>query len=307
MDWEEQYDEELRLRRVRRGEQDYAYRAQWRDGMPAMPPQSITGEDDLSRLDEIGGPAEIAALADTDLHFDRCCSVYWEREVLSVIMPYSPSLMPGRRHWPWVARGLDRYRIRNDHGDQAADLSPKLIETILGQIRSDAERLQRNLNAIESACHTFRDHSEIMKEGHLNYIDGLLAQAVAAVPSTQLDESSRWSHLKEYREWRFELFKLIDGAKYCQSIFSKDLVAAQERVMVPGIRDFVAGLAVIWTSLTGRTPSVERRHSLVEQEEPDFVLFVQAIAGLDASVPTPKFSQIQNIMKPRNKRRNRSA
>jgi hypothetical protein len=274
--------------------------------MPLLPPTLTDHKTDLDWLSDIGGPADVPGLSFLiDVSLSMPCERYAEREILSVVMPYSPSLEAARRHWPRIAQSLHLYSIRQKYHSPANDAKPSEIEELLKAIRSDADRLSRELSRLETVTGAWRDNSHILKDGHLAYVLAILSQAVSSDPSPQLGElPDRWKASSFFREWRYSLFKLVEGAKIAQESYQPDLLKSVPRVTVPGLRDFVSRQAAIWTSLTGRVASVERVVSATKEDDaPDFITFVQKIARLNEAVEVPTCSQVQTAAKPRTKRR----
>ena len=209
MNWKEEYNQRNTERYEAQRAQDAAYAAVLRPGMPPLPVRALVTE--YEELEEIGGPADLEVFGPaSEVRFEIACGHYPERQTLEALMPHTGSLpaesrlTAARRHWPWVAHALRMYKIPQKYHDPDGDMKPSKVVEVLAMLRADAVRLERNLNKIERACSLLRDSSQLTKEGHLNYLEGLLAQAVAGKPALDLDEGpERFANFSAYRDWRF--------------------------------------------------------------------------------------------------------
>jgi hypothetical protein len=85
-----------------------------RIGKPALPISLNRLPTELDQLyAELGGPAPLRNDIDRKV-FDSCCNEFFWSKVEPVTSRFQADADIGRRHWPWVALALSRYRLERD-------------------------------------------------------------------------------------------------------------------------------------------------------------------------------------------------
>ena len=276
----------------------------WRDEYEALsrPRRSLYHgvglDDDLDRLDKIGGPAQIAPVT-SEIMFDRACSEFRELEILEILMEYTADLTTARRHWPWIALAALGYRFNQEFDRPADDPAPSDVTEVLGQLRQDSSRLLANLEKFASWHQKPREFAHATKRGHLEYLDSILAQHVAgwgkAGTPHDVDAVALFNERLKFLNWQHGLSCLIEGIREAQGMQDNSLLVSPIRVTIAGLHQLVKQLALIWQSMTGKTPSANRVHRRGGDSIPDFVRMVSEVASL-ANCHVPTASQVKSAL-----------
>lgn len=187
---------------------------------------------------------------------------------------------------PWAAFACSCYA----NGEKAA--APQKVLNELRKVRDDALKLLEKLRSLEAMLTT--------GEGRNKPQEFLVARAKI------WDEMGGAEGVQETRSSLAQLadamLPAIDHVEW-----KRDVLDGGEGSRRPGLAAFVSILAPLWTSMTGRPASTERRRDgkgpgVGEYaDSPDFVLFAVDVAAIghreDARVAIPSRGQIE-VVKP---------
>ena len=256
-------------------------------------------------VEETGGPLEIDGFKNvTQRTYRSCCWEFPLHTFLPMIERWQASKETGRRHWPAMAFITSQYRsLQRELLKNGKEPSAKEISELLATIASSAEQLRSSLATLQRLAFQPSDGSAPLARPHLQWIDQWIAQAQAGIVLKDLDTSPQVmtaAHLgrDNFVKGIIRVEAAATSARNrCldESLLKRPKKGPENRAL----RALVTRAKPIWKSLTGRPPSVNKVHKAHtrEQEEPDFVIFVQGLADL-AGGPRPSFKQIQTASKP---------
>lgn len=210
-----------------------------------------------------------------------------------------------RRHWPWIAAVGELYEFETRRyagdvrkGDRARrqdplqDMKPSEIRESFDKVRSLADALGRELSNLHGASALPHDPRYPLLREHQAALHQLLAQAVAGISSLDLVTEPR-ATLEIDRRYESFIRCLARLSVTAKAALKADVINTDALTKKVGSRDkalplLVSRAAAIWESMTPRKASVNKTPA---KGTPDFVVFVQRIAGL-ATDSEPTFSQV---------------
>jgi hypothetical protein len=237
--------------------------------------------------DDLGGPAEIGSGVNSrDL--EKYCQDYPLGKVLPSLKLFQQDETKARRYWPWAAFAISHYEFEHKkRGQYLNELSPKKIVELLAQIRESARSLASGLCQLQELSYRLDDPVAPSRRPHIAWLDELVSQAAAGRISDEVNNDDASLLAVHFNKLRL-LERLADieaAATKAQERVDRRLLERERGQSDPALSNFVMRCGKIWTGLTGRVPSANRVHpnSNVPDKDPDFVVFVQALARVGAS------------------------
>jgi hypothetical protein len=271
-----------------------------RKGGGHWPPSLNSVPTELDKLYEDGGPANLASEPPDKRKFKTPCDEYPLQRIVPLLQPFCKEERAIRRHWPWTALALSRYLFEiKEWGQYPDERSPKEWKELLQAIAKGAHELETNLAEVQAATHRLTDPSAPLRRGHIAWFDELFARAAAGrVDSTEADDNSEMT-MNHFAKQAF-LRLLVDVERSAKSAIKNldpRLLTRKRGQNNPALNHFVWLTARTWNSLTGRRASAQRLNSK-DREDPDFVLFVSALAKLGRA-PSPSRREIETSLRNR--------
>jgi hypothetical protein len=255
---------------------------------PGVPPTlKDWRQAELEKLDSLGGPVDLTGLAPLSWRQLRSINLSLD-DLLPALAEFS---LGGEswasRHWPWVAIACHRWRIRNEIMARRGPISlkPSDIKAGLGRIANHAEKIIKELEALSRASHSFTKH-ERNKSGHVSWLLNYLYLnqeydiRLDDFRTAEFTGDMAVAAVNSQRELEQRLVRLAVTANALCDFARADLLTVRNPPGDPGLADFVGTLALVWSSLTGRVPSVNKVPSRPEDDRPDFVRFIQKVADV---------------------------
>jgi hypothetical protein len=184
-----------------------------------------------------------------------------------------------------VALACDRWEIANKAFARfgAMGLTPTDISGRIERIAKAADKIDQVLSELMDAGAQANDH-ERTKAGHLQWLLGCMVLAqegrVSLADYRQDPEAFAVEVEAAALGLLAQMKRLSAAADVARGEVRADLLRADSVRDDPGLVTFVGQLAVVWRSLTGRSPSVNKLSSRPSDDRPDFVKFVQAVADV---------------------------
>jgi hypothetical protein len=261
------------------------------DKRPRRLTRSLSGiKSEYKKLcDELGGPADVGLTIDKR-NLETYCREYRVGQVLPILIQFQDDDVKARRHWPWAAFALSHYKFEHQERQQYADEPrPKEILELLAAIQQSAHDLCSALSRLEELSNRLADPTAPLRRPHLGWLDALISQAAVGSLSNEVEDDAQALLGVHFRKMSF-LKRLVDievAAKTALQRADATLLERERGQAEPALPNFVLRCAVIWKSLTGREPSANKVARREGPDDPDFVVFMQELAGLgQVSLPT---------------------
>jgi hypothetical protein len=262
---------------------------------PTLPPSLSRLPTELDRLySELGGPAPLRDDIDRKV-FDCCCNEFFWSKVEPVMRRFQADRDIGRRHWPWVALALSKYRLeRNELQKPGAKLTPAKIVELLDDIHRSAKKLVNRLAQLQEYSNSLADPAAPSRQPHLAYLDEFISQAVAGHIAGEINQDVQHMLHVFFAKQSFmnRLINIEVAAGEAMNRMDSNLLKRGKGQRDPGLHNLVWRCAEIWESMTRRKASAYKVHT-VDGDDPDFVKFIQGLVGLvGASKPSTKQIEI---------------
>lgn len=187
------------------------------------------------------------------------------------------------RNWPRIAWSLACYhntRVSFEQGQhENIDLSPALWNQLLQRLLSNSEELLRDLDILAKAAqlpvHPSSPAERPVIQGWKQKLDLALLAAFEDFNPPQTADTILNASLA-VGQFELALTEISNLMKTELQAFDAKMMHRRNSVDDPALHVLVAGLAPIWTSMTGRPASVGRVENS-NSDEPAFVRFLQAL------------------------------
>lgn len=248
-------------------------------------------KDPFDMLWEDEGGAAVLWCSPNRKKFERPCREYPFDRVGSILVEHtSCSQLLARKHWPWVAFTVAQYESQKSAEKDDGWLRPTDYKNELKRIEDNALSLARSLGVFSRDSLNMALRDAPGRTHHLRHLHGILASALH--PSGKVEKRYQPLAMTDINE---TLFRLADAAKLAQTHFSSIQMQSPRRSK-PEVAKLVSRLAIIWTALTDRKASTARVIRKDGSEDPQFVLFIQALVSLTADGETLTRAQVETAL-----------
>jgi hypothetical protein len=248
--------------------------------------------------DELGGPADGIDPSVKLSAFPPYCKDYPSGQIVPLLRKHQSDEGLARRHWPWAAYAIGQHDFETKERKKYSDEpTPDAVAEILLRIKGSARNLIGDLGRLQTLSYRLKDPTAPFRRGHLGWLDAIVSQAAAGVPSNDINEDGAHQLAVDLDKQVFvERLAMVEAAaKFAAKHLDRKLLDRERGQSNPALRTFVFRCGQIWTSLTGRKPSAQRVHR-DGGEDPDFVIFVRQLARI-ASAPEPTRSQVVTCLR----------
>jgi len=283
-------------------------------GRPSIPPSLSDIKSEFEILcDAFGGPADIGASVDNEFMelMEQCCEDYPISQALPVCLRFQKKKdeVSARRHWPWMAIAISEYVFETEKRKKYKDEpTPTGVSGMLSRVAKLAKELRLTLLQLQRLADRLPDPAAENRRDHIAWLDTFLTQAVAGRRSDKVIEDGL-GELLDYFE-KIEVFRRLEAIEKAAKDANKHhldkklLQRKKGQSSNQALPNFIYRCGMIWKSLTGRKPSANRvtrgakkgaSCNKVDKGEPDFVLFVQALAEI-GEAPVPSRKQVASVL-----------
>ena len=215
------------------------------------------------------------------------CRYYPSDFVQPVLAKWQPDEALAKRHWPWVAAACYHWEAAHRLGLKPSLLRPVDVRASLGRIDKHAGSLSKEVYGLLAAA-----RSRAPADGsHPDEVAGILERLGAGAAGDNVPPAGALTSLMALCQ---QLAGLQGAVEALTAGNGPELTARKKSGEDPALPNFVATLAQVWRSLTGRKPSTRKVERSIG-EEPDFVLFVQDVAKLVVEPPSELTERISLI------------
>jgi hypothetical protein len=187
------------------------------------------------------------------------------------------------------------FRVRELSKYSKDEPTPAEVDRLLSQIESHASGLNSSLCRLQMFANRLDDPTARDRRGHLRWLDAYISQAVAGVPSNEVNEGVQHLLIDAKMQFLARLAMIEAAAKTAPKRLDKTLLERERGQSTPALSGFVSDASKIWEFLTGRRASANKVHRKRGTNDPDFVLFVQQLAKI-ACAPEPTRSQVETCL-----------
>jgi hypothetical protein len=241
---------------------------------PPWPPSQF---DKL--YNEFGGPADLGMTVEKNT-FRRCCQELSLGRVLPTLLQFATDETSARRHWPWAAFAINQYEYEiKERAKDKDKLKPKEIHDLIKEIERAAHDLRSGLAQLQTLAFRPHEHSAPLLRPHLSWLDEFISQAVSGRISNEVTDDDIVTVFVEKMNFLKQLAEVEAVAKIAAKRVDVDMLKRKREQSNPALPNFVRLSGKIWKGMTGREPST-RRVERLESGDPDFVIFVKALAKI---------------------------
>jgi hypothetical protein len=236
-----------------------------------------------------GGPVPLHPVDDDVFH--RPCRRYPLEDVAPLYACWS-SKGEGwaARHWPWVAFAIYHWLFSHEYHrtHNVPDVRPTDVKGLLTRISKNADAITEDLAALQMATNNMVPTAS-NQAGHIGWL------LTFVLLFTKYDFTAEDALTKGFSDAEVgetlllqmglleRLTRLSVAAGVAADIAKDDLLARHKSGVDPMLPTLVSRLALIWESLSERTPATGKI-AKVDETRPDFIIFVQRIADYALSV-----------------------
>ena len=248
--------------------------------------------------DELGGSADIG-LADAEHRLPMYCREYRLGQVRPILSKFQPDDVAVRRHWPWVSFGISQYKFEREvWAKYGGEPTPSEVVKLIANIKRTSGELRSALCQLHALSYRLTDPTTPLHRGHLSWLDAFISQAVAGRISPEANASGEellLVHTGKEAQIR-RLAEIEAAAIEAMQRADKKMLNCERRQSDPALPNFVFRCGMVWKSLTDRQPSANKVTRRDGTEDPDFVIFIQALAKL-GKIPSPTRSQVASSLR----------